>query len=199
MQRISAEVERMRSLLAAKTGVVVPLASGDPQQSPVDSNDDKASSASLDENAAFERVVALVNVRERSSVELRRRLVSEGSTPENVDRAVERAVRCGLVDDARFADVYVRSKIRAGWGRRKIEHELEGYGVDPHAALPAYPDEYFAPDSEYERACGLLGRKALPAKNPFEKLARHLVNKGFSNETAFRAARWRIAQNDADV
>lgn len=40
------------------------------------------------------------------------------------DPAVQRAVEVGLINDSRFADVYIRSKISQGWGPLKIKTEI---------------------------------------------------------------------------
>ena len=57
-------------------------------------------------------------MREQSSSALRSRLVREGFPEGAACAAVERAVACGLVDDRRYADVLVRSRLAQGRGRR---------------------------------------------------------------------------------
>jgi regulatory protein len=148
----------------------------------------------LTEDVLWQRVVALASARERSSHDLESKLRDEGFSADACVQALRRAERAGIVDDARYAESFVRSKVRSGWGRTKVEDALRRADVDPFV-LEGYPGAYFAPDDEEERARALLARKPVPAKNPVEKLARHLVGKGFSVGLAFRLARERVERD----
>ena len=77
-----------------------------------------------DPDAAFRKIERLCLVRERASEQLRQRLAREGFEAEAVEAALDRALACGLVDDGRFADVLVRSRLAQGRGRRGIAAEL---------------------------------------------------------------------------
>ena len=67
-----------------------------------------------DPDAAFRKIERLCLVRERASEQLRQRLAREGFEAEAVEAALDRALACGLVDDGRFADVLVRSRLAQG-------------------------------------------------------------------------------------
>ena len=128
-------------------------------------------------------------MREQASEALRRRLVREGFEAAAVDEALGRAVSCGLVDDARFAEVLMRSRVSAGRGRRGIESELEGLGIDP-ACVPGWPDEFaVGEDDEVERALALLAAKPPRSKNVREGAYRRLMQKGYGASVASTAAR----------
>ena len=84
--------------------------------------------------------------------------------------------------------------MRRGWGRIKIEQELQRRGVDP-AEIPGYPEEFFDEHSDVERAAALLARKSIPENKPFEKLVRHLMSKGFSYSIARDAVQQRLCRD----
>ncbi len=151
--------------------------------------------AALSEQTAFERIESALRSRERSTAELTRKLVDEGFSPEQVRTAIERATRCGLVDDVRFAEAFVASKMRTGWGRARIERELSRCSVDPRQLLEGWPEAYSNRDEECERARNLLAKKPVPAKNPVDKLARFLITKGYDTACALTLARERVAQD----
>ena len=110
-----------------------------------------------DPDAAFRKIERLCLVRERASEQLRQRLAREGFEAEAVEAALDRALACGLVDDGRFADVLVRSRLAQGRGRRGIAAELENLGIDADGveALAAADDDA----GEVDRALALLDRK----------------------------------------
>ncbi len=147
---------------------------------------------------AFDRLVSLCSSRERSAHDLTDRLRSEGYPVDIAREATERAVKCGVVSDQRFAESYISSKIRSGWGRVRIERGLSESGVDPYDCLSGYPDSYFDTENEAERARELLARRPLPAKNPVEKFARFLTGRGFELSTALRLAREEVDARMAD-
>ena len=82
-----------------------------------------------DAEKAFRKIERLACAREQASAALRRRLVREGFSEEDAAAAVARAVACGLVDDRRYADVLVRSRLARGKGRRGIAAELAELGI----------------------------------------------------------------------
>ena len=117
---------------------------------------------------------------------MRERLDRDGFSPESIEEALGRAVSYGIVDDRRYAEAYVRSKLRAGKGRRGIESELRDLGIDPDEI-----DEWTESESEDEvaRALELLNRKPPTAKNKRDAAYRRLVSKGYSASAAQSTAR----------
>lgn len=141
------------------------------------------------EERAFRKVERLSLVRERASSELRRRLVREGFTEDVSARAVDRAVACGLVDDLRYAEVLIRTRLAAGRGRYGIESELSTLDIDV-SDVPDWPDVFVGSDEdEINRAITLLERKPPRAKNLRDAAYRRLVGKGYSQAAAYSAAR----------
>lgn len=156
-----------------------------------------AKEPSFDHEAAMRKIERLCSLREQASSALRERLVRDGFSEKVAEEAVGRAVECGLVDDARFADVLVRCRLAAGKGCAGIARELASHGIDP-AGVESYLDAAEAgTDTELARALELLERKPPRAKNAREAAYRRLVGKGFSSSIASSAARtwWESTRN----
>ncbi len=156
-----------------------------------------AKEPTFDHEAAMRKIERLCSFREQASAALRERLVRDGFSEKVAEEAVGRAVECGLVDDARFADVLVRCRLAAGKGCAGIARELASHGIDP-AHVESYLDAADAGgDAELSRALDLLERKPPRAKNAREAAYRRLVGKGFSSSIASSAARtwWESTRN----
>lgn len=138
---------------------------------------------------ARERALALLGYRERSQVELARKLVDDGFPARCVGEIVDAYVRVGLLDDERYAEGYVRSRMRAGFGSLRITRELDAKGVPEDVAHAAVDDAVGEdPDaSEVVRARSLIRGPVPVDRAAREKLLRRLVNRGFSFTVA-RAA-----------
>ena len=107
----------------------------------------------------------MVKVRDRSVLEVRTRLERDGFSANAVDVAVERALSVGYLDDARFADVLVRSRLRSGKGLSGILRELRVHAINPFEQLEGFPDDYLQNNpSQEEAAIALLCRKPPRAK-----------------------------------
>lgn len=62
---------------------------------------------------------------ERCESDLQTKLKKLGLPAEKVDQIVELMIKEGFIDDRRFAESFVRSKLRANaWGQRKIRQAL---------------------------------------------------------------------------
>lgn len=142
------------------------------------------------ENEAFKKIERLVKVRDRSVFEVRSRLERDEFEPSDIDSAIDRALRIGYLDDRRFADVLVRSRLRQGKGLDGIIRELKGHAVDPWSVLPNFPDEYLknAP-SQADSAYALLCRKPPRAKNARQAAYAKLVRNGYPASVAAEATR----------
>lgn len=139
---------------------------------------------------AFDRIVRWTSARFRSEADLRKRLAREHYSQNQIEEAIERASRCLLIDDERFADVLVRSRVRAGKGRLGIESELRKEGIEP-SLLPGWPEEYFSEDedTEFDRALAFLEKHPTRSKNPRQSAYRKLLGKGYSSSVAVAASR----------
>ena len=142
------------------------------------------------------RIEGLIVKRDYSTTELQTKLMLDGYQKNVRDPAVQRAVEVGLINDSRFADVYIRSKISQGWGPLKIKNELSKKGIDVEK-LSDWPDSYFADVDEFEAAYSLAQRKHLTGKNDYEKLVRFLATKGYSFSIASSVAKKILEDNSS--
>ena len=150
--------------------------------------------------SCHERALGLLAVRPRSRRELERRLLQAGFDAEEVDDALGRLERVGLIDDVAFARQmadYQFGSRKAG--RRAVTGALLEKGVAPDVVAQVLEDP--AQDEE-ARALELASSKALrmgaiePAK-AFNRLTGLLVRRGYGHEIARNAAR-RALSVDAD-
>jgi regulatory protein len=120
------------------------------------------------------------------------------AVPEEVaERVLDRFTEVGLVDDAAFAQSWVRAR-HAGRGlsRRALAHELRRKGVDDETAREAV--EELGPDDEAAAAAALVARR-LPATRGLapearvRRLAGMLARKGYSSGLALRVVRDALA------
>ncbi len=150
-----------------------------------------------EQERAFRKVERLALVREQASSALRARLLREGFSERAVESALERALACGLVDDVRFAEVLVRSRVSQGRGAQGIEAELAKLDIEA-SVVTGWPEEFFGGyESEVNRALSVLERRPPRSKNKREAAYRRLAQKGFGASISATAARlW--AESHAD-
>ena len=140
-------------------------------------------------NAAFRKVVSLVNASDKSEKAIRERLSSSGFDESEIDEAVQKAKEYGFINDVRFADVLIRSRISQGKGIAGIERELRSHDIEP-STMDGWPESYdFDSRSEEQRALDLLSRKPPRSKNIREGAYRKLIQHGYSSSTASSVAR----------
>lgn len=142
-----------------------------------------------EQDDAFLKVQRLASVRERASKEVCDRLVRDGFLREDAEVAVQRAVDCGLIDDMRFADVLIRSRLSQGKGVPGIIEELDALGINI-AEVPGWPDEYVSafPEAQTDRALQLLRRRPTRSKNIRAGAYRKLIASGYSPECSRQAS-----------
>ncbi|HEX5581548.1 MAG TPA: regulatory protein RecX [Gemmatimonadaceae bacterium] len=112
--------------------------------------------------AAYDRALGLLAARDRSSTELRRRLVQKGIESGPAEAAVARLVEQGVVDDARYARALTRARaLGAGASRRRIAQELSRRGVDRTVADEAVNEVWSEEEVDQREAAERLARKRL--------------------------------------
>ena len=161
-------------------------------------NDSKPLGNHADDEAsrAFRKIVDLVNVSDRSEKALRDRLARHGYAGPAIDEAIERARSYGFVDDARFAEILIRSRISQQKGSAGIERELIGHGIDPNL-VEGWPKAFSVDyETELERALRLLEARPPHSKNPRNAAYRKLAQRGFPTSVASSAARVWAASAD---
>ena len=150
-------------------------------------------------NEAFHKIERLLSVRDRSVSEVRSRLQRGRYTEGAINESIERALRCGYLDDARFADIFIRSKLRASKGINGIVRDLKQHNIDAYN-IPDFPDAYIEEQgSQLENAIHLLKRKPPRAKNKQQAAYAKLIRNGFSSSIASTAVRTWLADCEQDV
>lgn len=161
------------------------------------------------EEAAREVVLRQLALGPRSRGQLERKLAERQAEPELIERVLDRFEEVRLVDDAAFAEVWVRSRHRSkGLARRALGHELQQKGVDREIAAEALE----AIDGEDERAAALdlvrrrLRGRTVPggaspeARAERDKVTRRLVGmlgrKGYGGGLAFAVVKEVLAEHE---
>jgi regulatory protein len=137
----------------------------------------------------------LLQKRDYATSELVSKLRNYGFDAKDCSIVVDDLVQKGLVNDTRFAEVFARTKARAGWGLGRIEYELGRRGVDT-SAIADWPHAYIDPELEFERAVSVAERKHVRPPNEYAKLVRFLMGRGFAQCIAMNAARTVLNQNE---
>jgi regulatory protein len=134
------------------------------------------------------RVRGLVERRDYSSKEIADKLGLDGYARPVIEVAVTRAVESRLVDDARYADVFIRSRVGQGWGSLKIERELGRRGISVES-VAGWPESFFSDVCEEDVAYELARGRHLTGKNDYGKIVRFLYGRGYSGSVSSRVAR----------
>ncbi len=94
---------------------------------------------------AYNAAGRLLNYRMRTRAELEQRLKKKGFQDTVVDNVMQKLSKLGLIDDVRFADAFVATKVASRpVGRRELERGLRERGVskgDAERALSHVSDE----------------------------------------------------------
>jgi regulatory protein len=136
----------------------------------------------------------------KSRRELADALAAKDVPDEVATRVLDRFEQVGLVDDAAFADTWVRSR-QAGRGlsRRALSHELRRRGVSDDVIAESL--EQVDAETEREAAAALVARK-LPSTRGLDparrtrRLVGMLARKGYGPGLAAGVVREALAQED---
>lgn len=123
---------------------------------------------------------------------------------EVAERLLDRFTEVGLIDDAAYAESYVRSKhAERGLARRALKLELARKGVAADVAAAAV-EEGVDDDAELRSARALVAKRlpavtGLPPDVQLRRLAGALARKGYPQGTAYRVVREALADAGRDV
>jgi regulatory protein len=155
------------------------------------------------ERRAQDLVYRQLAVRARSHAELTQTLQRRGFEEDVVTRVLQKFCNAGLVDDAAFAESWVRERHQhRGLSREALGQELRRKGIDESliaAALSTVDDE-----TQVERAHELVRRKlptmtTVDSATRFRRLAGALARKGYSESLAFRVVRKELEEAGLDA
>jgi regulatory protein len=130
---------------------------------------------------ATQRALGLLVRREHSRKELSRKLAARGVESEEAQAAIDKLSEAGWQDDARFAELLVRSRAASGYGPVHVRAELRMHGLDSDAVAAAM-DSF---DGDWNAIARDLVRRRLGAqgaKDPAQerKAADLLLRRGFA-------------------
>ncbi len=138
-----------------------------------------------------------LEVRQRSTAEVRRRLTTAGYREELVSGAIDRLVELRMLDDTAFAQSWVESRDRARpRGERALRSELGRKGIERSLADDVLTERQVqAPDADADAAQRLLARHGRSLERVADPSARRqrayavLARAGFDPSTAGDAVR----------
>jgi regulatory protein len=163
---------------------------------------DKIQDAQLFRDAYF---VAgrLLNYRMRTRTELDQRLRKKGYSHEIVERVIGKLGQLGLIDDSRFAEAFVATKIASKpVGRRELERGLREKGVAKETVEKAIS---LVRDDDTQLSLALAAAesrmrslKRFDSAKRREKLAAFLARRGFDWDIIKKVTR-RVFKGDIDA
>jgi regulatory protein len=141
---------------------------------------DQSPAQSLTALDAEQVVIRLLAMRDHSRVELERKLIERDFPQDLIAGCLDELSARGYIDDARFAEHYVRMRIQRGFGPLRIRQELRERGID-NSVLEAHLD--CAESSWRKRLDDVATRKfgvlTERSNKELSKRARFLAYRGF--------------------
>ena len=137
---------------------------------------------------------------EKSESDARRLMRGWGLTDRDAGQVLAKLVRDRFIDDGRYAEAFVREKLRlSGWGAYKIRTALQRKGI-PKELIDAALAQADGTDMG-ERLTQMLVRKARTAKaaTPYDlktKLIRYGLSLGYEYEAVIEAASAMVRETD---
>lgn len=118
---------------------------------------------------------------ERCENDVRRKLTSFRLSESQEEAVLKSLKENGFLDESRYVESFVRSKVKASWGRQKIVAALRAKGIPStliHSACEEISDDDYA--DRLRNAIEKWNRSHPDVENAREKLIRHLLSKGYS-------------------
>ena len=134
------------------------------------------------QKSALNKIINYCNYRDRSTKEIKIKLLDLNYSIEIIDSAISQAIELGIVDNFRFSKSFSRGKNQKNrWGKIKIAYELKNKGLNDKEIT--FGLESIGEKTYYKILMKSIEVYKRKSKN-FEKnkLIKHLINKGY--ETA---------------
>jgi len=137
----------------------------------------------------YDRAIGWLAQREQCRSELARKLAAIGGSSEQIEPLLKQLELQGYLSDARFAESWLRSRIRRGDTPTIAAHKARQKGVDEAALQEALA----ACDFDAMAACRQLLNKRDPQKSRFDnkkiwqRQLRYLAGKGFDPSVILQA------------
>lgn len=123
---------------------------------------------------------------ERSHQEVKYKLHTYGLTVDEADEIISRLIIDNFLNEERFAKAFAGGKFRIKkWGRNKIEHELESFGLTKTCIKRGLKEIDPSDYTKTLRTLLLKKTEEVSEENPFakrSKVARFAISKGYEPE-----------------
>jgi regulatory protein len=160
---------------------------GSTSERSTDSNSEPSDVSGADSKAeAYASAIRVIAIREHSSRELKLKLRKRGYADDVISAVDLELKQAGLLDDARFAVAYLRSRLQRMFGPLRIRAELRGKGIKDDvivSVLNGLDDDWDLAAFRWVTKRGDdVSQHAHKAR-----VYRSLVNRGFSHAQAMKA------------
>jgi regulatory protein len=85
----------------------------------------------------YSQSVRYLSHREHSTLELKQKLLLKTDLIDTVNLVIEELIEINYLNDRRFSEVYVRSKVNRGFGPSRIAYALKSKGISSEMATEA--------------------------------------------------------------
>jgi len=137
------------------------------------------------QKSALNKIINYCNYRDRSTKEIKIKLLDLSYSIEIIDSAISQATELGIVDNFRFSKSFSRGKNQKNrWGKIKIAYELKKKGLNNKEIT--FGIESIEEKTYYKVLMKSIEVYKRKSKN-FEKnkLIKHLINKGYETSLVF--------------
>jgi len=140
---------------------------------------------------AYNTALRALARREHCTAEMRAKLAGKGFDSDEIDDAVHRLVQQGYLSEQRFAEAFLRARLRRGEAPWLAAQKARMRGVDAGALEHAAEEAREAFDAD--AACTAMlahrdpGRQRFVDPKRWQREARFLRQKGFDSATILRA------------
>ena len=130
----------------------------------------------------------ILTARDHSKYELAQKLKQRLFAPEDIEKAISECERLDYINDERTSGVYIRQRIRKGYGLERIRHEMKKKGLRGQR-IQNILCETVSDSVERESAERILKKnikrfeREPDLKKRKDKIYRFLYSRGFSQET----------------
>jgi regulatory protein len=153
----------------------------------------------------YQRALAFLAARARSTSELRKKLTDKGEDPVIVDAVIARLVERRFIDDRAYAAAKARSAVARGRSTRRAALELAQKGVDRVTAAAAVAEALDERGEDELALCARAASKKLRSLSSAErgeqrrKLYAFLARQGFSSDAIRHAMRKVLDPSDPRI
>ena len=131
--------------------------------------------------ASFDKALTYLEKGMKTEKGIRDYLKKKGYLEESIDKAVDKLIEYGYIDDEVYAENYINT-YKPSKGKKKLFYDLMAKGVDKEIISQKLED--LIDEDEQIESCLSLARKYLKNRvvdeKTYQKLSAHLVSKGFS-------------------